>query len=116
MTETQKYNGWTNYETWNVKLWMDNDQGSQEYWAEQAQDAYDNTEPGEGETLEDSAVSTLRESLKAQFEDQKDEILESAKLSSSMWADLLGAALSEVNWHEIASSLIEDVDKSEEDS
>ena len=22
------YNGWTNYETWNVALWMDNDYGN----------------------------------------------------------------------------------------
>ena len=24
------YNGWTNYETWAVKLWMDNEEGSYE--------------------------------------------------------------------------------------
>lgn len=22
------YNGWKNYETWNVALWLDNDQGT----------------------------------------------------------------------------------------
>ena len=22
------YNGWKNYETWNVKLWLDNEQGT----------------------------------------------------------------------------------------
>lgn len=35
-------------------------------------------------------------------------------LSSSMWADLMGAALSEVNWREIAEHWLDDVDKTEE--
>ena len=26
-----KYNGWTNYETWNFKLWLDNDQDVHNY-------------------------------------------------------------------------------------
>jgi len=26
-----KYNGWSNYETWNFKLWLDNDQDVHNY-------------------------------------------------------------------------------------
>ena len=30
LTDTT-YNGWTNYETWNVVLWIENDESIQEY-------------------------------------------------------------------------------------
>lgn len=36
-TETKKdttYNGWPNYETWNVMLWMDNEEGAYTYYRE----------------------------------------------------------------------------------
>ena len=36
-----EYNGWYNYETWLVNLWMDNDQGSQEMWREHARESID---------------------------------------------------------------------------
>ena len=29
--KAMSYNGWTNYETWNVALWIDNDETSYEY-------------------------------------------------------------------------------------
>ena len=37
MTEDQTYNGWTNYETWNVALWIGND----EFLYTQARKCYD---------------------------------------------------------------------------
>ena len=45
--EEKRYNGWTNYETWAVNLWIDNDQGSYTYWREQACSHYDNVADSE---------------------------------------------------------------------
>lgn len=112
-TANKTYNGWTNYETWNVKLWIDNDEGSHNYWREAAQECYDKTENclsayakftgNEIFTHEERAVNALSTRLKGQIEG------EAPDLGASMWADLLYAALSEVNWHEIAKSLIDNI-------
>jgi hypothetical protein len=37
---TDRYNGWTNYETWCVNLWLSNDEGSSRYWNAAAEDAW----------------------------------------------------------------------------
>jgi hypothetical protein len=111
-TKDHTYNGWTNYETWNVKLWMDNDQGSYEYWREAAQEAYDSATAERSFTKAERATLDIMQKLKSEHEDAEQDVLERAGVQASMWADLLGAALSEVNWYEIAENLIDDVDKS----
>ena len=105
------YNGWTNYETWVVNLWMDNEQGSHDYWVGQAEYVYNNQaeEQKHFSKMED-AVVILAEKLKDEHEEAKDEILEHVQLTASVWADLLGAALSETNWREIAEHLLENVE------
>jgi hypothetical protein len=50
MTTENKYNGWSNYETWNVALWMDNDEGNYDYWNERT------TEICEAATDKDDAI------------------------------------------------------------
>ena len=107
------YNGWTNYETWVVNLWMDNNEGSYDYWREVAEDIYHNQAHKpvlSGLTKMDDAVYLLADRLKNDHEQAKDEILERLELNSSLWADLLGAALSEANWREIAEHLLENVE------
>ena len=104
-TESKKYNGWTNYETWNVKLWMDNDQGSYNHFNELAQDCYDNAEAEKSFTRDERATLDLADALKDEFQEACPD------LGASCWADLLLAALGEVNWYEIAEHLIEEVDK-----
>lgn len=113
MTKNE-YNGWTNYETWNVKLWMDNEEGSQSYYSGLAQDAYNDAEADDTFTRDERAALDLSATLKDEYENAMIDWLEESGKQSSMWADLLGAALSEVNWHEIAEDMLEDVDKDEE--
>ncbi len=110
MSDT-RYNGWTNYETWAVNLWMDNDEGSHDYWLGVANYIYNHeAEEQKHFTKLEDAVCILAEQLKEDHEEAKDEILERLELTSSLWADLLGAALSEANWREIAEHLLENVE------
>lgn len=110
----KQYNGWTNYETWAVKLWMDNDEGAQRHYAEAAQDAYDNAEGGKvyaSQTRKENAACSLADILKDEHEERASELglLDGAK--TGVFSDLFGAALSEVNWYEIAESLLDEVDE-----
>lgn len=107
-TTEKNYNGWTNYETWNVKLWMDNSQGDQEYWRDRALNLIAISLPTEYSSKEDNAIYDLSDEIKESFEGQAQEIMEKANASASPFMDLLNASLSEVNWREIAESLIED--------
>lgn len=107
----KNYNGWANYETWAVNLWLDNEAGTHDYWLRIASYIYrhEAKEQKHFSKMED-AVVILAYKLKNDHEEAKYEILENAKLNSSLWADLLGAALSVVNWHEIAEGLLENVE------
>jgi hypothetical protein len=105
MNTEKQYNGWTNYETWLVKLWIDNDEGSQSEWQDAARIAYDDAGADETFSKAERAALNLMDMLK----DQHEQIIEEANVPENGFiADLLNAAMSEVNWHEIAASLIED--------
>lgn len=110
------YNGWTNYETWNVALWIGNEQSSSEYWAEQADDVWGQADADATFTREERAVLELAERLKDEFEEAWQDIADRNKIGASVWGDLMGAALSEVNWREIAENLIESMEKPTEEA
>ena len=109
MKTESSYNGWKNYETWNVALWLDNDQGSYNYWRGVAQECYDDAEAEKHLTRKENAACDLADRLKNEIEESMPD------LGASMFADLLGAAMSEVNWREIAENWLDDVEEDEEE-
>ena len=88
MSNDKTYNGWSNYETWLVNLWIQNEQ-----------DLYSQ--------LHDMVVTVdtlfaAKELLEAWLDNEYDMYIENAP--HGLFQDLLRGAISEVNWYEIAKN------------
>ena len=105
------YNGWTNYETWNVKLWIDNEQGTLGYWLERAASISVDAKSDVHFTKRERAVFKLAEEMKDDYNNLIADTLDNAKLSASFIADLLNSTMSEVNWQEIAESITDEMER-----
>ena len=105
-----KYNGWTNYETWNCALWMDNNEFDQDFWTNQAQEAYDNAEAEKSFTRAERATLDLADTMKANFEDQAEQWMPD---QASMFADFINSSLPSVNWYEIAAHYVDSIEQDE---
>lgn len=106
MAEDTKYNGWTNYETWCVGLWLDNDRSTYEMFrvlaARAKNDAPLATQVKDKIwTVDEATRFKLADDIKAWVEENNP-----CADRADMFADLMNAALSEVNWTEIATNMI----------
>jgi len=111
--ESREYQGWTTYETWAVALWLDNDQALYDHarrltrWA--WQEALTSRHMQEwGFTQQEAAISRLAEVLR-DFIEERNPVTE-----ASVYADLMNAAICEVNWREVAESYIKELVSDEE--
>jgi len=111
----KKYNGWANYETWCVHLWLTNEEGSYRYWSEEAE--RQSKEARRCEEVRDG-IWTVAEASRFRLADQlKEHIGEASPLSDgdcSLYMDLLNAALCEVDWAEVAEAFLEEVEPDDE--
>lgn len=91
-------NGWTNYETWCVKMWMSNDSSEEMQWYAECEELMQEME---GESSK-KIVWALGKKLKDYYEKSMPEL-------EGVWSDLLSAALGECNWDEIASHIVDEL-------
>ncbi len=103
-----KYQGWTNYETWAVKLWMDNEQPSCDFWREQVVECWDEAKDEAHISRRENALYALADRLQEFHEDCAGYLLAQQK-EPSFINDLCHAAMGKVNWIEIADALLEEL-------
>lgn len=101
------YQGWTNYETWTTRLWIDNCERSYRYWRQVTRDVIE-ASPRCEEVVK--GYWTLAEARRILLANRLSTDLweRSPRLGATMYADLLSAAFDEIDWMEIADSLLED--------
>jgi hypothetical protein len=104
------YNGYTNYETWAVQLWIDNNESSSSYWRQVAAETYYHQAiEGVHFSKVEDAICLLTEKLKDSYNNQMETVLSESNTSGTVWADLLNASVCAVNFGEIAKNIMESI-------
>ena len=103
MSAGTKYEGWTNYETWAVNLWLGNDQGVYEETLAAARDIWEHAQSSKYLTRQQEATLQMADWLKEWHEEFQPTID-----PPSVFSDLLTAALGSVDWREIAGHWIDE--------
>ena len=91
----QEYNGWYNYETWLANLWFDDAFGED---AERCAEDAD----GDMDAATDALAGVIRETIESHMEETTG--------ASGFAADIVNAALREINYEEIAQRYIDEVE------
>jgi len=109
-----KYNGWSNYETWNFKLWLDNDQDVYNYIIDEIKKI-----KAIGYDAEAYEVSNF---LRSYIDDNMPNLNVSTRSQSKygsmcdkqgFYLDILNTALRCINTYEVAESYLEDLKEDE---
>ncbi len=107
MTTERQFNGWSNYETWCVNLWLENSAPVHSHWREQARLCIEHAPDSrlvwdENYTDREAAILLLAQQLECSVTGHI------PPRQADVYSDLLTAALGEVDWQEIASHLLTD--------
>ena len=105
-----RYNGWSNYETWNFKLWLDNDQDVHNYIIDEIKKIK--------AIRYDAEIYEVSNFLRSYIDDNMPNLNVSTKSQSvhgsmsdknGFYQDILNTGLRCINTYEIAESYLEDL-------
>ncbi len=104
------HQGWTNYATWAVHLWLSNDEGT---WLFCRRLARETVEDADTCDQVHDGIWTREQARRFMLADRLQEYLAELnplKDQPSAFADLLRSALDDVNWEELADAFLEDLE------
>jgi len=87
---SSKYNGWTNFETWNFNLWITNTEGDHSHALEMAFDSEHEYE------------------LSKRLEEWAEEMADDCGLTHGFIKDMVNSSIKTVNFYEVAEDLWEE--------
>jgi len=102
LKQARRYNGWSNYETWSVHLVLSNEQGLAANVTQVVVDAME-TEP-DPELRVPAAADALANWVSDEFLGDTQEHLSNDSEADRLASQLVSAALSEVDWFEVAKA------------
>ena len=106
------FNGWTNYPTWNLKLWIDNEEALHLEPVELLKACAERIDAGEGNSFADTREAKVRimfvDALKEWAEETFLDPVTEATGGAGPHIDILLDGWGRINWHEIAQSYMDD--------
>ena len=100
---TEKYQGWANYPTWNVALWIDNEQYTHEHVQARARELCEECD------TKDEAESGMREWLEENYGPEGQFCDRDGGMPEGPNGDILTWAYELVDWDELAEHYISDL-------
>jgi len=98
--EQQGYNGWTNFETWAVNIWISSEEGDYLHWQEVAEGCRDEAGSDNAEVVE-----LLADKLRDEHFALGDEPYSA---EYGLFCDITKGDLWNVNWQEVAAAILEE--------